>query len=107
MGIAVKIWDDIWRLIFLRKRVGDDTTVVRVGRDEYEVQIGSRAARVAVEMLSGSIQRLIYPQSIVEWLPEQAPVRDFERTEIIERLCAYFDQNRLTYEIDSETAKSR
>ena len=78
------------------------SSVERLGRDEYKYIEGDRALILQIEMLSGTPQRVIYSRTIKNWLPphDKEEITDQTRKDILEKLCKYFELNRISYTVD-------
>ena len=83
-------------------RIDSVSSVERLGRDEYKYVEGDRALILQIEMLSGIPQRVIYSRTIRNWLPpyDKEEIPDPKKKDIIEKLCKYFEQNRISYTVD-------
>ena len=83
-------------------KIDSVSSVERLGRDEYKYIEGDRALILQIEMLSGIPQRVIYSRTIRNWLPpyDKEEITDPKRRDIIEKLCKYFEQNRISYTVD-------
>ena len=83
------------------KKIDDVCSLERLGRDEYKYIEGERALKVQIEMLSGTPKRLIYSRTIKSWLPphEHETISEEKRTEIIGKICKYFEINDLSYTV--------
>lgn len=83
------------------KHIDDVSSMERIGRDEYKYIEGDHALTLQVEMLSGTPRRVIYSRTIKKWLPphDNEAISDEKRKEILERICKYFEINRISYTV--------
>jgi hypothetical protein len=73
----------------------------RLGRDEYKYIEGDHALTLQIEMLSGTPKRVIYSRTIKKWMPphDNEAISDEKRKQILERICKYFEINRISYTV--------
>lgn len=83
------------------KQIDEQSSMERIGRDEYKYIEGNHALTLQVEMLSGTPSRVIYSRTIKKWLPphESEAISDAKKKEILERICKYFEINRISYTV--------
>jgi hypothetical protein len=83
-------------------KIDNISSVERLGRDEYKYIEGDRALILQIDMLSGTPQRVIYSRTIKNWLPphDKEEITDQIRKDILEKLCKYFELNRISYTVD-------
>jgi Immunity protein 74 len=83
------------------KQVDDVSSMERLGRDEYKYIEGDHALTLQIEMLSGTPKRVIYSRTIKKWMPphDNEAISDEKRKQILERICKYFEINRISYTV--------
>lgn len=83
------------------KKIDEVCSIERLGRDEYKYIEGDHALTLQIEMLSGTPKRVIYSRTIKKWLPpnDNEAISDDKRKEIVDKICKYFETNRVSYTV--------
>jgi hypothetical protein len=91
------------RLFHGDEQVTPDTVVRRAGRDLYEIQIGPRRFSIQADMLTGPVQRAVYPSTIRELTTgEHAQADGYLPANVtslvLERFRTYLTNKKVTFE---------
>ena len=81
------------------KQIDEESSMERLGRDEYKYIEGNHALTVQIEMLSGIPKRVIYERTIKKWLPphDHEIIDEEKRKVILKKICRYFEINGISY----------
>jgi hypothetical protein len=85
---------------FFAVKLDDSSSLTKTSRDEYKYIEGDHEMLIYVEVL----EKAISESSIQEWLPPYSTekISDAKKKEILEKLCKYFSDRKMSYKIIPE-----
>jgi hypothetical protein len=87
--------------VFRLKKIDELRRVYPIGRDEFRYFEGDRSLDLQIDLLKGKPDRLLYPETIVQWRPphQNEPIDAEKRAEIARTIAQFLNDTGESTEI--------